>query len=78
LMVFLTAVLVSVGTAGIPGASIGLLGIILQSIGAPLEGIAIVVGVDRLLDMSRTVVNVTGDSVGALIISRTEGALRDP
>ncbi len=77
LMVFLTAVLVSVGAAGIPGASIGLLGIILQSIGAPIEGIAVVVGVDRLLDMSRTVVNVTGDSVGTVIISRSEGVMRD-
>ncbi len=74
-MVFLTAVLASVGTAGIPGASIGLMGIILTSAGIPVEGIAIVIGVDRLLDMTRTVVNVTGDCVGAIIISRSEGKL---
>lgn len=77
-MVFLTAVLVSIGTAGIPGASIGLITIVLTSVGLPPEGIGIVIGVDRLLDMSRTVVNVTGDAVGALIISRVEGKLRDP
>jgi proton glutamate symport protein len=74
-MVFLTAVLASVGTAGIPGASIGLMGIIFSAAGIPVEGIAIVIGVDRLLDMSRTVVNITGDSVGAVVISRSEGKL---
>ncbi len=74
-MVFLTAVMVSVGTAGIPGASLGLMSIILISAGIPVEGIGIVVGVDRILDMSRTVVNVTGDSVGTLVVSRSEGQL---
>ncbi|HDP35764.1 MAG TPA: dicarboxylate/amino acid:cation symporter, partial [Candidatus Hydrogenedentes bacterium] len=74
-MVFLTAVLASVGTAGIPGASIGLMGIIFTSVGIPVEGIAIVIGVDRLLDMTRTVVNITGDSLGAVVISRSEGKL---
>ena len=74
-MVFLTAVLASVGTAGIPGASIGLMGIIFSAAGIPIEGIAIVIGVDRLLDMSRTVVNITGDSLGAVVISRSEGKL---
>ncbi len=74
-MVFLTAVLASVGTAGIPGASIGLMGIIFTAAGIPVEGIAIVIGVDRLLDMTRTVVNVTGDSLGAVVISRSEGKL---
>jgi proton glutamate symport protein len=78
LMVFLTAVLVSVGTAGIPGASIGLMSIILTSAGIPVEGVGIVFGVDRILDMSRTVVNMTGDSVGAVVISRSEGLLHDP
>lgn len=78
LMVFLTAVLVSVGTAGIPGASIGLMGIILTSAGIPVEGIGIVIGVDRILDMSRTVVNITGDSVGTVVVSRSEGVMGDP
>ncbi len=72
LMIFLTAVLASVGTAGIPGASIGLMSIILASAQIPVEGIGIVVGVDRILDMSRTLINVTGDSVGAVIVSRSE------
>lgn len=78
LMVFLTAVLVSVGTAGIPGASIGLMSIILTAAGIPVEGVGIVIGVDRILDMSRTVVNMTGDSVGAVVVSRSEGLLHDP
>ncbi|MFP4500989.1 MAG: dicarboxylate/amino acid:cation symporter [Candidatus Hydrogenedentota bacterium] len=78
LMVFLTATLASVGTAGIPGASIGLMSIILSSAGIPVEGIGIVIGVDRILDMSRTVVNVTGDSVGAVVVSRSEGELSEP
>lgn len=77
-MVFLTAVLVSIGTAGIPGASIGLITIILTSVGLPPEGIGIVIGVDRLLDMSRTVVNMSGDAMGALLISRSEGRLGEP
>jgi Na+/H+-dicarboxylate symporter len=77
-MVFLTAVMVSVGTAGIPGASIGLMSIILTSAGIPVEGIGIVVGVDRILDMTRTVVNITGDSAGTVVISRSEGVLGEP
>ena len=78
LMVFLTAVLASIGTAGIPGASIGLMSIILAGAGIPVEGIGIVVGVDRILDMSRTVVNMTGDSAGAVVVSRSEGVLGEP
>lgn len=75
LMVFLTAVLASIGTAGIPGASIGLMSIVLASAGLPVEGIAIVIGVDRLLDMTRTVVNVAGDCVGVVVVSRSEGRM---
>jgi proton glutamate symport protein len=77
-MVFLTAVMVSIGTAGIPGASIGLMSIILSSSGIPLEGIGIIIGVDRFLDMCRTVVNITGDSVGTVVVSHSEGLLREP
>lgn len=73
LMIFLTAVMVSVGTAGIPGASIGLMSIIFATVGIPLEGLGIVLGVDRFLDMCRTVVNVTGDCVGTMVISHSEG-----
>jgi len=78
LMVFFTAVLVSVGTAGIPGASIGLMSIILNAAGIPVEGIGMVIGVDRILDMSRTVVNMTGDAVGAVVVSQSEGVMRSP
>lgn len=77
-MVFLTAVMVSVGTAGIPGGSIALIPIILMSAGIPAEGVGIIIGVDRFLDMSRTVVNITGDSVGTVVLSRSEGLLRAP
>ncbi|MCL4216831.1 MAG: cation:dicarboxylase symporter family transporter, partial [Candidatus Hydrogenedentes bacterium] len=74
--VFITAILVSIGAAGIPGASVGLMGIVLASAGIPLEGIGIVIGVDRFLDMCRTLVNVTGDSAGAIVLSRFEGSIR--
>lgn len=73
-MVFLTAIVVSVGAAGIPGASLGLMTIIFTSAGIPVEGIGLILGVDRVLDMLRTIVNVTGDSVGAAVVSRLEGA----
>lgn len=71
-LIFVTAIAVGIGTAGIPGASVGLITIILASAGIPAEGLALVVGVDRLLDMSRTVVNITGDAAGALILSPRE------
>ncbi len=72
LMIFLTANVVSIGTAGIPGASLALMTIIFAAVGIPVEGIALVVGLDRLLDMCRTTVNVVGDSVCAAIVSRSE------
>ncbi len=70
--IFITAILVSIGTAGIPGASIGLLGVIFQTVGIPMEGIGLILGVDRFLDMCRTVINVTGDCAGTIIVSRSE------
>ena len=72
IIVFLTAVIVSIGTVGIPGASLTLMNIIFSAAGIPLEGIALIVGVDRILDMCRTVVNVMGDSIAAAVIARTE------
>jgi Na+/H+-dicarboxylate symporter len=75
LTIVLTAVLASIGTAGIPGAGIVMLAIVLNSVGIPLQGIAIVLGVDRLLDMCRTVVNITGDAVCAVVVASTEGQL---
>jgi DAACS family dicarboxylate/amino acid:cation (Na+ or H+) symporter len=59
--------------AGIPGGSIPLLMMVLGMVGVPIEGIAIVLGVDRLLDMCRTVLNVTGDLVTSTIVARFEG-----
>lgn len=70
--VVLMAVLAGIGTAGVPGGSIPLIVIVLKTVGVPSEGIAIILGVDRLLDMCRTVLNVTGDLVLAACVSRTE------
>ncbi|WP_444932359.1 dicarboxylate/amino acid:cation symporter [Microbulbifer sp. SSSA002] len=75
LTVILTATLASIGTAGVPGVGLIMLGMVLQQVGLPLEGIAIVIGVDRLLDMVRTAVNITGDAVVSSVVARSEGAL---
>ncbi|MCX7886187.1 MAG: dicarboxylate/amino acid:cation symporter [Verrucomicrobiae bacterium] len=72
LIVVVMSVLMAIGTAGIPSGSIPLLMIVLQMVGVPAEGIAIVLGVDRLLDMCRTTLNVTGDLVTAAIVQRLE------
>lgn len=61
LMIILTATLASVGTAGVPGAGLIMLGLVLTSVGLPLEGVALIAGIDRILDMARTTVNVAGD-----------------
>jgi Na+/H+-dicarboxylate symporter len=78
LTIILTAVLASIGTAAVPGAGIIMLVIILESVGVPSAGIALILGVDRILDMMRTVVNVTGDSSVAVIIASSEGQLKIP
>jgi Na+/H+-dicarboxylate symporter len=67
-----TATIASIGTGGVPGAGLIMLSLVLESVKLPLEGIAIVAGVDRILDMARTVVNVTGDSMVNLIIAKSE------
>jgi len=72
LVVFL-AVLGGIGTAGVPGGSLPVIMLILVTIGIPAEGIGIIYGIDRILDMSRTVLNVTGDIAAAVYVSRTEG-----
>lgn len=74
LVVILLSVLMAVGTAGVPGGSIPLLMLVLQAVGVPGEGIALVLGVDRILDMCRTVVNVTGDMTCAVYVARVETA----
>lgn len=78
LTIVLTATLASIGAAAVPGAGIVMLVIVLESIGLPGEGIALIIAVDRLLDMLRTVVNVTGDSTVAAIIAKSEGKLEYP
>ncbi|MEW9052891.1 MAG: dicarboxylate/amino acid:cation symporter [Neobacillus sp.] len=73
LTVILTATLASIGTAGVPGVGLIMLSMVLTSVGLPVEAIALVLGVDRLLDMCRTAVNITGDAACALYVSRSEG-----
>jgi Na+/H+-dicarboxylate symporter len=73
-----TAVLASIGTAAVPGAGIVMLIVILEAINVPGEGIALILGVDRILDMCRTVVNITGDSTVATIIAASENQLDSP
>lgn len=75
LEIILLAVLASIGTAAVPSAGIIMLIIILQSVGVPAAGIALILGVDRILDMCRTVCNVTGDATVATLIATTEGQL---
>jgi DAACS family dicarboxylate/amino acid:cation (Na+ or H+) symporter len=77
-LVVLVSVLAGVGTAGVPGGSLPLMVPILQAVGVPGEGIGIILGVDRLLDMSRTVLNVTGDMTAAVYVARSEGRLPLP
>ena len=71
--VILTATLASIGTAGVPGVGLIMLSMVLTQVGLPIEGIALIMGVDRILDMTRTAVNITGDAVCTLIIAKTEG-----
>jgi len=75
LLVIATATLASVGTAGVPGVGLITLAMVLQQVGLPVEGIALIIGVDRLLDMLRTAVNVTGDAMVSLVIAKTEDNL---
>ena len=75
LMVVLTATLASIGTAAVPGVGLVMLTMVLNQVGLPVEGIALIIGVDRLLDMLRTACNVTGDCAVTCIIAKTEGAM---
>lgn len=77
LTVVLTATLASIGTAGVPGAGTIMLSMVLQSIGLPLEGIGLIMGIDRLVDMGRTTVNITGDAVCTVVIAKREGELNE-
>lgn len=70
--VILTAVLASIGTAGVPGVGLIMLAMVLNSVGLPVAGIGLILGIDRLLDMARTAVNITGDAACAVIIAESE------
>ena len=78
LTIVVTALLASIGTAAVPGAGIIMLVIILEAVGVPNAGIALILGVDRILDMCRTVTNVTGDITVATIVAASEGQLNQP
>jgi len=71
-MVVVTATLASIGTAGVPGVGLIMLAMVLEQVGLPLEPIGLILSVDRLLDMTRTAVNITGDAVCAVFVSRSE------
>lgn len=72
LMIILTATLASIGTAGVPGVGLIMLSMVLTQVGLPVEGIALIIGIDRILDMCRTVVNITGDAVCTVLVSKSE------
>ena len=76
LTIVLTATLASIGAAAVPGAGMVMLVIVLSAIGIDPEGIALIFAVDRILDMLRTVVNVTGDATVAAVVASTEGQIR--
>ena len=77
LTIVLTATLASIGAAAVPGAGMVMLVIVLGAIDVPVEGLALIFGVDRILDMLRTVVNVTGDATVATVVASSEGKLKD-
>jgi Na+/H+-dicarboxylate symporter len=74
-MLFLTCTLGSIGAAGIPSGSIIFMSMVLASVGLPIEGIGIILGVDRILDMIRTTINITGDATVTLLVDKSEGMM---
>ncbi len=73
--VILTATLASIGTAGVPGSGVVMLSMVITQVGLPIEAVGVIMGVDRLVDMARTVVNITGDAVCSTVIARSENAI---
>ena len=73
IMIVITAVLASIGSAGVPGAGMVMLVIVLEAIGIPAAGLALIIAPDRILDMCRTIVNVTGDATVAMAVATSEG-----
>lgn len=79
LSVLLIGLLASVGTAGVPGSGLIMVSMVFTQVNIPLETVALIAGIDRILDMARTTLNVLGDATGALLVSRLEGDLnKDP
>ena len=77
IVIFITASLAAVGAAAIPGAGLVTMGIVLTAAGLPLDGIGLILAIDRILDQFRTAVNVWGDAVAAVVVGRTEGAIME-
>ena len=73
--VIATATLASIGTAGVPSVGLITLSMVFNSVGLPLEGIALIMGIDRILDMTRTAVNITGDAVCTTVVAKQAGKL---
>lgn len=78
IMIVITATLASIGAAGVPGVGIIMLVIVLKAIHVPVEGIALIIGVDRIIDMLRTTVNITGDAAVSVAVASSEGVLGTP
>ena len=77
ILIILTSTLGSIGAAGMPSGTIIMLPMVLSAINVPIDGIALIVGIDRILDMLRTTLNITGDATIALIVDKTEGTLNE-
>lgn len=75
LTVIATATLASIGTAGVPSVGLITLSMVFASVGLPVEAIAMIMGIDRILDMARTMVNITGDAMCTVIVANQDGAL---
>ncbi|KIC14348.1 sodium:dicarboxylate symporter [Leisingera sp. ANG-Vp] len=75
--IILTSTLASIGTAGVPGAGLVMLSLVLTSVGLPLEGVAVIAGIDRILDMARTALNVTGDAACTVVVAKSEDELEE-
>lgn len=74
--IIITATLGAIGTAGVPGGGLIMLSIVLSSVGLPLEGLTLIAGIDRILDMARTVVNITGDMAASVVVAKSENELK--
>ena len=70
--IILTGTLASIGAAGVPGAGLIMLTLVLTSVGLPIEGVALIAGIDRVLDMARTTLNITGDAAGCVVVQNSE------